>query len=128
MEKNSHVKIILEEMQIDVRIGLHPHEQENGRSQRILINVELFAALGDYLKDVTRESIIDYDHIYDAIREWAERPHTLFIETYLDELAGLCFQDERVEACRVSVTKPDIFPEVKRAGVELFMKRGDWAG
>jgi len=126
MQKDSHVKIIVKDMSVDVRIGLHPHEQEGERSQRIIVNVELFAKLGGYLEDVSRDSIIDYDHIYCGIKEWAARPHTLLIETYLNELLALCFRDERVQSCRVSVTKPDVFEEVEAAGVEVFVKREDW--
>ena len=124
MENNSHVKIVLREMTVDVRIGLHEHEK--GAAQRILINAELFAAPGLYLQTASRETIIDYDRIRNAILQWAERPHTLLIETYLKELVDLCFMDARIEACRVSVAKPDIFKDVKHVGVEVFMRREDW--
>lgn len=127
MENNSHAKIVLTDMEIDVRIGLHAHEQEGGRSQRILVSVELFVSAVDYLTDTTKDTIIDYDYIYGGIKAWANRPHTLLIETYVHELLGLCFKDERIAAARVSVTKPDIFPDVARAGVEAFMCRADWA-
>jgi dihydroneopterin aldolase len=121
----SYVRIVLERMEINVRIGLHAHEQKDGRSQRVFVSIELFAALGDYLKDATRESIIDYDHIYKAVKSWGERPHTYLIETYLSELAQICFADKRIEACRIAVFKPDIFPEVEKAGVEVFIRRED---
>lgn len=126
MENNSHVKVIVKDMIVDVRIGLHPHEQEGERSQRVIVNVELFAVTQGYLENPSRENIIDYDYIYDGIKEWSARAHTLLIETYLKELVDLCFRDERVNACRVSVTKPDIFEEAERVGVEVFMKREDW--
>lgn len=120
-----YVRIVLQGMEIDVRIGLHAHEQ-GGKSQRIIVNIELFAALGDYLRNSTRESIIDYDHIYNAVKGWAGRPHTFLIETYLAELVQICFEDTRIEACRVSVLKPDIFADVEQAGVEVFMRREDY--
>lgn len=120
------VKIILREMVVDVRIGLHAHEQAGGRRQRIFVNIELFATLGDYLQAPTRETIIDYGHLYDAVNAWAERPHTLLIETYLQELVGVCFALPQVEACRVSVLKPDICPDVREVGVEVFMHRTEY--
>lgn len=126
MKKNSHVKIILREMAVDVRIGLHAHEQD--RAQRVNINVELYADGKDYLRNVTQDTIIDYEPLYKGIKEWAEKPHVLLIETYINELMAICFQDQRVEAAQVSITKPDIFPEAAAAGVEVFMKREDWAG
>lgn len=122
----SMVKIILKDMELDVRIGLHDHEK--GRSQRVIVGVELYACGKSYLRGATRETIIDYDHIYKAIREWAGKPHVLLIETYIDELMAICFADARVSAARVSLVKPDIFPDVARAGVEVFLMREDWRG
>lgn len=126
--EGSFVRIMLQDMEVDVRIGLHPHEQENGRRQKVLVNIELFAALGDYLRDPDRESIIDYDHIYNAVKSWAERPHTLLIETYLAELVPICFAEPRITACRVSVSKPEVFPDVENVGVEVFVRRADFEG
>lgn len=119
----SHIRIFLDKINVNVRIGLHPHEQEGGRSQRVIVSIELFAPIGDYLRGATHKTIIDYDHIYRAVQSWAERPHTLLIETYLEELVAICFQDDRVAACRVSVSKPDVFKDVENAGVEVFMTR-----
>ena len=41
----------------------------------------------------------------------------------LEELVALCFRDARVEACRVSIVKPDIFNEAGGAGVEVYRVR-----
>ncbi|MGB4056976.1 MAG: dihydroneopterin aldolase [Alphaproteobacteria bacterium] len=119
----SHIRIFLDKINVNVRIGLFPHEQEGGRSQRVIVSIELFAPVGDYLSGATHKTIIDYDHIYGAVQSWAERPHTLLIETYLEELVAICFQDKRIAACRVSVSKPDVFQDVENAGVEVFMTR-----
>lgn len=126
MKNNSFVKIVVKDMVIDMRIGMHDHEKENARKQRVFINVELFAAAENYLSDICYKNIIDYDHIYSAVNKWAEREHTDFIETYIKELLDLCFEDERVEAANVSITKPDIFKEAERVGVEVYMTRDDW--
>ena len=120
----STVKIILKGMELDVHIGLHDHEK--GRTQRVHVNVELYADGKSYLNDVARETIIDYDHVYKAIKEWAVKPHVLLIETYINELMDICFADARVKAARVALTKPDIFPEVEQAGVEVLLRREDW--
>lgn len=122
----STVKIILKGMELDVHIGLHEHEK--GRTQRVHVNVELYADGKFYLKDVSRESIIDYDHVYRGIKEWAGKPHVLLIETYINELMDICFADARVRAARVAITKPDIFPEAQAAGVEVLLRREDWQG
>ena len=45
------------------------------------------------------------------------------LETLVEELIGVCFSLPPVEACRVRITKPDIFPEAAGAGVEIFRRR-----
>lgn len=120
----STVKVFLKNMELDVRIGLHDHEI--GRTQRVHVSVELYACCKTYLNNATRESIIDYSHIYEALKSWAQRPHVLLIETYISDLMAICFADQRVQAVRVAITKPDIFPEAETAGVAVFMHRADW--
>jgi dihydroneopterin aldolase len=66
---------------------------------------------------------IDYDSVRDAIRGWPTRPHTDLLETLAEELVALCFAIEAVQACRVSVEKPDIFNEADAAGAEIFRVR-----
>ncbi|MGB0720436.1 MAG: dihydroneopterin aldolase [Bdellovibrionales bacterium] len=123
---SSYVKIIVKNMVVDVRIGLHAHERENDRTQRVIVNVELFTDPKGYLDNPQPDTIIDYDYIYNAITAWAQKPHVLLIETYLGELVDLCFEHSKVEAARVSITKPDIFEEVEQVGVEVYASRADW--
>ena len=40
-----------------------------------------------------------------------------------EELVALSFATPQVQACRVSIVKPDIFNEVEAAGVEFFRVR-----
>ncbi len=126
MKKDSHIKIILKDMHVNVRIGLHAHEQENDRSQRIVVNVTLFTDAKNYLNHPTKDSIIDYDYIHDGVLAWADKPHVMLIETYLSDLIDLCFEHPKVAAAQVSITKPDIFEDVEQVGVETFMTREDW--
>ncbi len=126
MKNNSLVRIIIKDMIVNVRIGLYDHEKENGRSQRIIVNVELFADAQGYLDNPTRDTIIDYDDVYGEIKKWANNGHTELIETYLKGLLGVCFKNEKVQEARVSIAKPDIFEEAERVGVEVHMTRQEF--
>lgn len=114
-------RVILRDVVTEVRLGLHPWERHPERPQRIVVNVELFAhqdgAFGG------REAIIDYDAIRDELKSWRTRDHVDLIETLLEELVASCFRNKRVEACRVSIVKPDIFAEAGAAGVEVYRVR-----
>lgn len=119
---DDEVRIIVRDMVVEVRIGIHPWERH--RPQRLVVNVEMFArapAPGSW-KELG--DVLDYDRIRDRVKgEWPDRPHVDFLETYVEELIALCFADPRCEAARVSITKPDIFPETAAVGVEVFRRR-----
>jgi len=69
--------------------------------------------------------LIDYDDIREELRKWPGRPHTPLLESLAEELVRLAFRNPHVEACRVSVVKPDIFSEAAGAGVELYRLRSE---
>jgi 7,8-dihydroneopterin aldolase/epimerase/oxygenase len=125
----SHLRVIVRDLVVETGVGLHPWEQHPERPTRLVVNIEMFALLdAQGLKAETAARMVDYDHIRDALKAWRTRPHTPLIETLLDEVVGLCFRNSRVDACRVSIVKPDIFGEAVAAGVEVYMRREDWAG
>jgi len=114
--------MMIRDLVTEVRLGLHPWERHPEKPQRIVVNVELYAAPAGKIKG--RSSIVDYDYIRDALKKWPRRRHTVFIESLLDELVNLCFKDKRVQAARVSIFKPDIYNEAAGAGVEIYRVRG----
>ena len=112
------VRVLLSDVAVDVRIGLHPWERHPERPTRLIVNVEMFAAW-----PLTDGGFIDYDRVRDHIASWRGRDHVELLETLVEELIGVCFALAPVEACRVRITKPDIFPEAAAAGVEIFRRR-----
>jgi 7,8-dihydroneopterin aldolase/epimerase/oxygenase len=120
----AYTKILLKNVEVTARVGLAPWERE--RPQRLLINIELFAASEDYLRVVTSTSIIDYCPIYDRIQSWRTRAHVDLIETFVSELLSVCFDCPQVVACKVSVTKPEVFDQAEGAAAEAFMHRQDY--
>ncbi len=110
----NYVRVVLKDVQAEAQIGLHPWERHPERPARLLVNVEMFAHGAAFL---------DYDPVRQAIRAWPARPHTDLLETLAEELVTVCFADARVEACRVSVAKPDVFNEAGAAGVEFYRLR-----
>ena len=118
-----YLRMILKDVRISMRLGVHAWEK-NG-PQPVIINVEMFTRDPGKLAADGVHAVVNYDLVRDAIATWPERPHVELIETLLEELSQLCFSDARVEACRISIVKPEIFPEVAEAGVELFRTRSE---
>ena len=120
--KRSFIRVALRDVETEANIGLHKWEQHPERPTRLIVNVEMFAHTDGQARE-TAATIIDYDSVHAAIKTWPGRPHTGLLETLAEELVALCLANVRVEACRVSVMKPDIFNDAAAAGVELYRVR-----
>jgi 7,8-dihydroneopterin aldolase/epimerase/oxygenase len=122
--ENGYVRMMIRDLVTEVRLGLHPWERHPEKPQRIVVNVELYAA-PQTTKYEHVSAVVDYDYIRTALKKWPNRKHTVFIETLLDELVKLAFKDKRVQAARVSIFKPDIYNEAAGAGVEVYRLRAE---
>lgn len=112
---------ILEDVEVRVRCGLHPWERHPARPNRLLVSVQLYTTTP--FDRATGSGYLDYDRVRDHLATWAHREHVDLLEALLEGLADFVFEDPLVEACRLKIVKPDIFPEAKAAGVEWFRKR-----
>jgi dihydroneopterin aldolase len=123
-EQSDHVVVKLENVIVEAACGVHPWERHPERPNRLSIDVTLFAKLRE--RRLSEFGYINYDHIRDFLKQFPTRPHTGLLETLLDEIVDKCFEDPRVDACRVSVMKLSIFNEVGAAGVEVYRTRANW--
>jgi dihydroneopterin aldolase len=119
--RRSYTRVILRDVVTEARVGLHAWERHPERPTRLVVNVEMFAHAE--IGSESAETFIDYDAVHAALRAWPGRPHTDLLETLAGELANLCLALPRVQACRISVMKPDIFNDAAAAGVELYRVR-----
>ena len=116
--------MMIRDLVVHVRLGVHAHERIPDKPQRIVVNVEMFSDGTSHLEGEGLASVIDYDPIHSAVVAWEGRPHVLLIETLLEELIAICFRDARVLAAKVSIVKPDIYDAAAAAGVEIYRVRG----
>lgn len=121
--ENGYARMMIRDLVTHVRLGVHAHERDPDRPQRIIVNIEMFADGKSHIGGEGLASVIDYDPVHKALAGWPTRPHVLLIETLLEELIVLCFRDPRVKACRVSIVKPDIYDAAAAAGVEIYRVR-----
>jgi dihydroneopterin aldolase len=121
--ENGYARMMIRDLETHIRLGVHAHERIPDKPQRIIVNVEMFADGRSHHEGEGLASVVDYDPIHAAIVGWEGRPHVLLIETLLEELIAICFRDERVRACKVSIVKPDIYDAAAAAGVEIFRVR-----
>ena len=120
---SDYIGVVLRDVEVEAHVGLHPWEQHPERPSRLLVTVEMFAHLARSHAVASAKPVIDYDRVRNGLRGWSSRPHTPLLETLAEEVVALCLGDPAVEACRVSIVKPDIFNDVAGAGVEIYRVR-----
>ena len=114
MTKRS-VQVLIKDLEVLARIGIHGHEQ--GKPQPVRINVCLD---GEMEVGVDRlENAIDYEAIAGKIRGIIEAGHINLAETLAERIAAACFEDKRVKRARVRVEKLHALPGAEAAGVEI---------
>jgi 7,8-dihydroneopterin aldolase/epimerase/oxygenase len=116
-------RIFLEELTIEASIGFHDIERE--ARQRVVIDVDLFVPLHASTPrndDVTE--VLDYDRFRSAIAQWAASRHFNLQETLLDGIVDICLSRPEVRAVRARTHKPDIYPDCRTVGIEVFRFRG----
>lgn len=110
---------ILDGLELDMRLGIHPHEAV---PQRVRLWVRMIV---DYPAPPTADRIdevLDYDFVRDGIHQLARGPGFALQETLCDAIAALCMRDARVREVSVRSMKLDIYPDAS-VGCEIVRRR-----
>ncbi len=120
-------RIFIDGFALDVSIGFHPFELE--AHQRVLINVDLYVPLAHSMpvRDA-RDEIFDYDFVREELTRLARSRHFNLQETLLEGIVELLLANPKVRAVRVSTEKPDVYPDCRTVGIEVFRFREPYAG
>lgn len=115
-------RIFLHDFSLEVSIGFHDFERE--ARQRVLISVDLFVPIAASTSSIDHVGeVVDYDFIRHGITDWAGSRHFNLQETMLDGIVDICFAQPAVRAVRASTQKPDVYPDCRTVGVEIFRFR-----
>ena len=110
--------VFLRGLELMARLGIHPHEK--AAPQRIRLDLELLvqddAAPSGVGPDDFRR-VVDYQRLVEVARAVVAAGHVLLVETLAERIAAAALADPRVERIRVTVEKPDAFPDVAGVGV-----------
>ena len=111
--------IVLDDMDVAMRLGIHPHEQV---PQRVRLSVRMTISYPQAPGADAIGEVLDYDFVREGIRALADGPGFALQETLVDTVAALCLADERVREVRVRSTKLDVYPDA-RVGCEIIRRR-----
>ena len=122
----SHECLALRDVRVHVHVGVHAWE--HGRPQLLSVDVELYRRRGRF-DGTSLADCLDYDRIHDHLRlEWPARPHTELLESLAEDLVAQCLADPRVDACRVVIRKPEVYPGSAVPELVVYRLRGGAAG
>ena len=112
-------RLFLKDYEVYINIGVHDFEKR--AEQRVIFNVEIYVPLElNTPKQDRLEEVLDYDFIRKTIAERVKRGHIHLQETLCDEIVAAILEHPNVMAVRVSTAKPDVYPDCKAVGVEVF--------
>ena len=120
----SYERVALEDLVVELQVGIDRRERVPGKAQRLLVGVEMFRHR-DAFSGSSVADCLDYDRVYRHIAaHWSPaRAHVDLLEQLLEELVALCFADARVEACRVAIRKPEVYDGRAVPVVEVYRLR-----
>ena len=106
----SYERVALEDLAVELPVGVSDWERTPGKAQRLLITVEMFRHRGAFAGSSLADCI-DYGRVYRYVTErWTPaRAHVDLLEQLLEELVAMCLEDTRVEACRIAIRKPHVY-------------------
>ena len=111
--------IILEGLEVAMRLGIHPHEAV---PQRVRLSVWMTIDYATPPSADRIEEVLDYDFLRDGIRALADGEGFALQETLVEAVAELCLADRRVRAVRVQSMKLDVYPDAA-VGCEIVRGR-----
>lgn len=111
-------------LELMASLGIHPHEK--AAPQQIRLSVELVveddaAPVGVGPDDFRR--VVDYARLVEVARSTVTAGHVLLVETLAERVAIAALEDPRVDRARVTVEKPEAFPDVGSVGVVVERRR-----
>jgi 7,8-dihydroneopterin aldolase/epimerase/oxygenase len=118
--KGSEMHVLVRDLMLSARIGLHQHERL--ADQRIRINLDLTVSDPGPIDD-DYDKVVCYGGLVTGVRHVVGAGHVNLVETLAERIAGMCLTDRRVLSARVRVEKLDVFPEAASVGVEIERSR-----
>ncbi len=117
-------RLFLSNFEVNMNIGVHDFEKKG--EQRVIVNVDLYVPLTQNTPQADElHEVVDYDFMRQTIADIIAVGHIQLQETLCDEIATRMLAHPFVFATRVSTEKPDVYPDCKSVGVEIFKMKSD---
>ena len=116
-------RIHVRDLRLRCVLGIYPEERRE--KQDITVNIVLYADLRAAGRSDRIEDTVDYKEVKKRVVALVEGSSSFLIEHLAQRVAGLCLEEPRVEAVRVTIDKPGALRFARSVAVEIFRKRAD---
>ena len=110
-------QITVKDLLLTMFIGVHEYEQH--KKQRVRVNITLDVEYNSRWEEDDIQHVVSYDDVITHIQDLTEDTHFNLVETFAEEIAEICFADERVQKAKVSVEKLDVYAVTSSVGVTI---------
>jgi dihydroneopterin aldolase len=117
-------RILLESLQVQADIGFH--DFEIGTPQRLMVTVEIWLSDLSVPPDDDPVQAWNYDFLRTEVEEIASARRYNLQETLAHAIFERVAAFRGIRALRVSLSKPDVYPDAHGVGVEIASFSGLW--
>ena len=110
-------RIFVRDLEMIASVGVYAHEKIT--PQRIRVSIDL--TVGPRATDATDtvDTVLSYENIVKVTRAIVGTGHFQLLETLAERIAAECLRQYSVNAVKVKIEKPDIFPDAATVGIEI---------
>lgn len=120
----STIAIRLEGAELNVHVGEHAWEKFPQHPSRLRVDLLLTFGYRAYFTE--HNGYVDYDPLRTFLKGLEGKPHVNKLETLAQQTLDACFSLTPAERVRLSICKPDIFPEMEGVGLVVDVAREDF--
>jgi dihydroneopterin aldolase len=117
-------RIVLDSLAVEAEIGFH--EFEVGRTQRLLVTVEVWLEDAALPAEDDPQNAWDYDFVREQVQAIAGARRYNLQETLAHALFDRIAALRGISALRIRMTKPDVYSDAQGVGVEIASFAGAW--
>ena len=117
-------RILLESLEVQADIGFH--EFEIGKPQRLIVSVEIWLEDRRVPKDDDPVHAWNYDFLRTEVAEIAAARRYNLQETLAHAIFERVAAFRGIDALRIRLSKPDVYPDAHGVGVEIASFSGLW--
>lgn len=115
-------QIFINDLVLDMSIGIYDHEKE--QQQRVRFNIDITARdCAAPLQD-NYDNVLCYEAIVIAIKSLVTDTHINLVETLAERVADICLKSDQAIQATVKVEKLDAIEEAGSVGVQIVRTKG----